>query len=640
MLKITHFIYSALSILLLLSGNITAQTTDYAAYIRDNYTKTEVMVPMRDGIKLFTSIYAPKDNTKSYPILLKRTPYSCSPYGTDQFPTTFQNMNLAESGYIFVFQDVRGKYMSEGDFVDVRPFLPKPVVAAPVKVEKKKKGNKDVPATAPITVDESTDTYDTADWLLANLNNDNGNVGVYGISYPGFYATMAILANHPAIKAVSPQAPVTDWFIGDDFHHNGAFFVMDAFSFYSGFGLPRPQPTTKGQPGFEGWNTPDNYDFYLKAGALRNYNERYLKGKVPFWNDLMAHPNYDAWWRARSPQPHLKEVQPAVMVVGGLFDAEDCYGAWQLYKTIEKQNKPTVSNRIVMGPWVHGGWARGAGDRLGHVKFDAKTSDYYAKEIEFPFFEYHLKGKGALNLNDATIFETGTNKWTNYSQWPPAEAKPTLFYLKSNGLLSNTAVEKEEVAPFDAFISDPSKPVPYTEDIHLRRTKEYMIDDQRFAARRPDVLTYSTPVLESDITMTGAVIANLLVSTTGTDADWVVKIIDVFPDTLSTVDNGLPMGGYQMLVRGEIMRGRYRNSFEFPEAFVPNQPTQVKFSLPDIAHTFQKGHRLMVQIQSSWFPLADRNPQQFVNIYECKDSDFIKATHKVFYGSSIEFMVK
>lgn len=612
----------------------TAQSPDNT-FVRDHYTKTEIMIPMRDGIKLFTSVYTPKDTTKKYPILLKRTPYSCSPYGADQYVGGFQNMHLAKEGYIFVFQDVRGRYMSEGEFVDVRPYQPKNNPAPPVAP--KKKGKKDTtPAPAPV-IDEATDTYDAVEWLLNNLPNDNGNVGVYGISYPGFYSTMAILADHPAIKAVSPQAPVTDWFMGDDFHHNGAFFMMDAFSFYSGFGLPRPQPTTQGNPGFSEWNTPDNYDFYLKAGALRNFNEKYLHNKVPFWNELLQHPNYDDWWKARNPRPHLKNIRPAVMTVGGHFDAEDCFGAWNLYKAIEQQNRPDVSNRIVMGPWVHGGWARGKGDRLGNVTFNAATSEHYAKEIEFPFFEYYLKGKGSLPLSDATIFETGSNTWTSYPQWPPANTTSVKYYL---GAAGNLSTQPGNAFSFEEFVSDPAHPVPYTEDVHLRRTREYMTDDQRFAARRPDVLTYSTPVLTEDLTVTGPIMAELLVTTTGTDADWVVKVIDVFPDTLSTVENGTPMGGYQMLVRGEIMRGRYRNSFERPEAFTPNAVASVNFELPDVAHTFKKGHKLMIQVQSSWFPLADRNPQQFVNIYECTDADFIKASHRVMHGSAIRFLVK
>jgi len=581
-----------------------------ADYIRENFTKREVLIPMRDGVRLFTSIYTPKDLSRAYPILLKRTPYSCSPYGADAFPNSFQNMHLVRSGYIFVNQDVRGRYMSEGQFVDVRPFNPN------------KKTSSDI--------DEASDTYDTVDWLLKHAAGNNGRVGVYGISYPGFYATMTILARHPAIKAVSPQAPVTDWFIGDDFHHNGAFMLMDGFRFYSGFGKPRPEPTTKGSPGFSDWKTPDNYAFFLRVGALKNFNEKLLKGEIPFWNELMEHPDMDAWWQARNPRPHLKNVLPAVLTVGGLFDAEDCFGAWNVYKAIEKQSPPATSNRIVMGPWSHGGWSRGTGDKLGNVAFGQKTSPFYEEEIEFPFFEFYLKDQGVLDLPDAYVFETGSNRWTKHDAWPPALVQAISFYFEKNGLLSPDAPAPGYAS--DRYTSNPAKPVPYTEDVHLRRTREYMTDDQRFASRRPDVLVYETPVLEQALRLGGPVVADLWVSlddrglaASGNllDADFVVKLIDVFPDTLSGEENGVPLGGYQMLVRGEIFRGRYRNSFEKPEGFLPNTPTRVRFELPDVAHSFEPGHRMMIQVQSSWFPLADRNPQQFVNIYQASDSDFI-----------------
>jgi putative CocE/NonD family hydrolase len=582
------------------------------AYVRTHYTKREVMIPMRDGKQLFTSIYSPKDQTRTYPVIMRRTPYSCSPYGADSYPYSFQNMNLAKTGYIFVFQDVRGKYMSEGEFVDVRPF------------RTGSKGKTDV--------DEATDTYDTVDWLLKNVSNNNGRVGVMGISYPGFYATMAILAGHPAIKAVSPQAPVTDWFIGDDFHHNGAFMLMDGFSFYSGFGKPRPNPTTEGQPGFNAWNTPDNYDFYLNAGALRNFGTKYGMNQIPFWNELMSHPNYDAWWQARNPRPHLKNIKPAVMTVGGLFDAEDCWGAWNTYKSLETQNPASHSNRVVMGPWVHGGWARGTGEKLGNVHFGSATSPFYEKEIEFKFFEYYLKDQGTMDLPEAYVFETGSNQWKTYESWPPKGATQQKFYFHDKGKLSTQSPSGN--AGFDQYISDPAKPVPYTEDVHLRRTREYMTDDQRFAARRPDVLVYETEVLQQPITVTGTVIADLWTSLSTTDADFVVKLIDVFPDTMKAENKNVPLGGYQMLVRGEIFRGRYRESFESPKAFEPNRVTQVKFELPDVSHTFLPGHQLMIQVQSSWFPLADRNPQQFVNIYEARDEDFVPCTIQMHHSAT------
>ena len=591
-----------------------AQSNPDADFIRQNYTKREVLIPMRDGARLFTAIYTPKDRSETYPMMLRRTPYSCGPYGAGQYPSSFQNMNLVQSGYIFVFQDVRGKYMSEGQFVDVRPFNP----------------NKKTPQD----IDEASDTYDTVEWLLRNAENNNGRVGVLGISYPGFYATMSLLADHPAIKAVSPQAPVTDWFMGDDFHHNGAFMLMDAFSFYSGFGKKRPDLTTKGQPGFNDWKTSDNYQFYLQAGALSNFGKRYGMDSIPFWNDLMAHPDNDTFWQARNPRPHLKNVMPAVMTVGGLFDAEDCWGAWNVYKAIEKQNPRSHPNHVVMGPWVHGGWARGTGEKLGNVKFGSQTSEYYQRNVEYRFFEHYLKDRGEHGLPDALVFETGSNRWHEHTQWPPANVAFKSYYLLPGGNLGNekpsTAVGKAGLA-FDEYMSDPSKPVPYTKDVHLRRTREYMTEDQRFASRRPDVLVYQTEVLTDSLRLAGPITADLWVSTTGTDADFVVKLIDVFPDTLKGEENGIPMGGYQMLVRGEVMRGRYRNSFEKPEAFVSGSVTKVSFELPDVSHLFKPGHRLMIQIQSSWFPLVDRNPQQFVDVYKCTDADFIKAYHRVWH---------
>jgi len=517
-------------------------------------------------------------------------------------------MDLARAGYIFVFQDVRGRYMSEGQFVDVRPYIP--------TSDPSPKGKKQT--------DEATDTYDTVDWLLKFATGNNGRVGVMGISYPGFYSTMAILADHPAIKAVSPQAPVTDWFIGDDFHHNGAFFMMDGFAFYSGFGKPRPEPTTSGQPGFSDWKTPDNYDFFLRAGALRNLTEKFGMKDIPFWNELMEHPDYDAWWQARNPRPHLKNVKPAVMTVGGLFDAEDCWGAWNVYKSVEKQNSSAISNRVVMGPWVHGGWARGAGDRLGAVTFGSRTSEFYQKEIEFRFFEYYLKDSGKMDLPEAYVFETGSNKWSTYDAWPPKDARPVKYYFGAQGRLSAAPPPNESRTPqTDRYTSDPANPVPYADGVHLRRTNEYMIDDQRFASRRPDVLTYQTEPLSSSVTVTGPVIADLWTTLSTSDADFVVKLVDVFPDTLQGRENGIPMGGYQMLVRGEIFRGRYRDSFGQPRAFTPGTAANVKFELPDVSHTFLPGHKIMIQVQSSWFPLVDRNPQQFIDIYKAKDEDFV-----------------
>ncbi len=597
---------------------VFAQAVDSdSVYIRNNYTKKEVYITVRDGIRLFTSIYAPKDMSKKYPIMLTRTPYTVAPYGENTFRTTIQNPTMLRDGYIFVFQDVRGRWMSEGDFEDIRPMNPN------------KKTNKDI--------DESTDTYDTIDWLIKNTSNNNGNVGVRGISYPGFYATAAAVDAHPALKAVSPQAPVTDWFIGDDFHHGGALFLLDGFSFYTNFGRPRPKPIQPKDIKPVVITYPDNYDFFLKMGALPNFKKKYTGDSLKFWNDLMAHPNLDDFWKARSIRQYLKNTKPAMLTVGGLFDAEDCFGAWRTYEALEKQNTPSVSNRIVMGPWFHGAWGgRSEGKSLGNIPFGSPTSQYFQENIESKFFAFHLKGEGKDDLPEATVFETGTNKWTNYAQWPPKSTTPQKLYLRDNARLNFTppSVSKDYRRSFTDWVSDPARPVPYTEDVHEDRTREYMLDDQRFAARRPDVLVFQTDVLTEDMTIAGPIDAFLQFATTGTDADMIVKVIDVMPDDEPQWEGAkVPMGGFQMLVRGEILRGRYRNSFEKPEAFVPNKITDVKMQLPDINHTFKKGHRLMVQIQSSWFPLVDRNPQKFVDIYQASDSDFQKATHRLYHDA-------
>ena len=610
-----------LSIICLYSFLSFAQNADSSWFV-NNYTKKEIYISMRDGIKLFTSFYIPKDNTEKHPFLITRTPYSCAPYGEDKFITLWNSykMAYAKENYIFVTQDVRGRYMSEGLFEDVRPFI------------KNKKGKE---------IDEASDTYDAVEWMIKNIANNNGNAGVMGTSYPGFYSTEAALSGHPAIKAVSPQAPVTDWFIGDDFHHNGAFFMMDAFSFYPRFGKPHPKPTQNYGSGF---TTPikDNYKFYLQAGALKNLAGM-IGDSIKFFHQMYEHPNYDAWWQARNARAGLYNVKPAMLWVGGVFDAEDCWGAWNSYKATEKQS-PQTNNKIVMGPWYHGQWSR-EGSFLGNVRFESNTSDYFQKNLEIPFFQYYLKGKGSVKeIAEATIFFTGENKWKTFDKWPSASVENKKLFIAGNETLRFD--EQVNINPsFYEYISDPAKPVPYTEDVHDDRTMEYMTDDQRFASRRTDVLTFTMDELKEDLTLAGPVIANLLTGISTTDADFVVKLIDVFPDDFVYSDNikgngsGYPMGGYQMLVRGEIMRGKFRNSFSIPEAFIPNKTTAVKFELPDVAHTFKKGHKLMIQIQSTWFPLADRNPQKFMNIYKADNSDFKKATIKIYAGANGTYFI-
>jgi len=599
-----------------------AQNADSTWFV-NNYIKKEVTIPMRDGIKLFASVYLPKDNSEKHPILMERTPYSCAPYGKEYRAFWVNHLiKYCRKGYIMVIEDVRGRWMSEGVYKDVRPFV------------FNKKTKKDI--------DEASDTYDTIDWMVKNLENNNGKVGVFGISYPGFYSTMASLSGHPALKAVSPEAPVTDWFVGDDFHHNGAFFQMDAFAFYKefGFGMPHPKPTPFPAPTY---NPPihDSYLFYLKEG-LPGLTK--LAGdSLVFWNQMMNHPNRDTFWMARNARVGIKDVKPAMLVVGGIFDAEDCFGAWNVYKAIDQQS-PATNNRLVMGPWYHEQWRNNDGTHLGNVPWGSNTSEYYANNIEIPFFDYYLRGVGSVDsISKATVFFTGENKWHQLKQWPPADIQPTAIYLKDKGKLSFTT-DNTDKPTFDTYISDPAKPVPYTQDVHYNRTRNYMTDDQRFASRRTDVLTFETDTLTSDLTLAGPVVADLMVSLSNTDADFVVKVIDVFPDNGSYNDVDIyaetdpilkyPMGGYQMLVRAEIMRGRYRNSYSNPEAFVPGKPTQVKYTMPDVAHTFKKGHRLMIQVQSSWFPLVDRNPQQFIDIYHAKEEDFIKETINVYHNQS------
>jgi len=580
--------------------------------VKAHYTKSEHLIPMRDGVKLFTAVYAPKDTSQRYPIMLNRTPYSIAPYGLDDYRAPLgPSIQMAKDGYIFVYQDVRGRFMSEGEFIDARPYNPD--------------------KNGPSEIDESSDAYDTIEWLLKNVPNNNGRVGMWGISYPGFYTSMGMIRAHPALKAASPQAPIGDWFIGDDWHHHGAFFLVDAFNFYSTVGQPRPKPTTARPPGFD-HGTPDGYRFFLDMGPLPNANKKYFKGEIAFWNKMMKHGTYDDFWKARNVMQHLKNIAPAVMVVGGWFDAEDLYGTLQTYQATERQS-PRTYNILVMGPWFHGGWARGDGEMLGNIQFGSKTASYYRENIEYAFFNYYLKGKGELRLPEASAFMTGANEWKSYDRWPPESVQEKALYFHSGGKLSFDPPQTGGEA-FDEYLSDPSKPVPYVPEITNRRgIVTYMVEDQRFAAMRPDVLVYESEPLTEDITIAGPITANIFFSTTGTDADVVVKLIDVYPN--DAPDNHpnpreVRMGGYQMLVRGDCLRAKFRNSYEKPEPMVPNRPTKVSFVLQDIHHRFLKGHRIMVQVQSSWFPLVDRNPQKFVDIYNATEADFQKAMHRVY----------
>ncbi|MCF4101316.1 CocE/NonD family hydrolase [Gillisia sp. M10.2A] len=598
----------------LLSFPVLAQP-DAEYKVEEHYNKQEVDITMRDGIKLHTTIYSPKDTSKKYPILLQRTPYSSAPYGEGQFRSKIgPNEFLMQEGNIIVYQDVRGRWMSEGTYDNMRAYIPK------------KKGKQ---------IDEASDTYDSIDWLVKNLKNNNGRVGTWGISYPGYYALYSLLDAHPALKAASPQAGIGDFFF-DDFHHNGAY-LLSYWRATAVFGYEKDKPTTEPWYEFPELGTQDQYQFFLDNGPLTNLDKYYKEDNV-FWQQLKDHSSYDEFWKPRGLIQHLENIKPAVMIVGGLFDAEDLYGPFESYKNIEKRSNNY--NTMVFGPWSHGDWARTKERQaIGNVYFGDNISRNYQKDIETKFFNHFLKGSGSKDsgLPEAYVYDTGKHEWNNYTEWPPKNAESKTLFLGEDQKLSDSASNVELT-----FISDPKKPVPYSEDIKMVFTpRKYMTDDQRFAARRPDVLVFETPVLEEDMSLVGAIEAHLKVATTGTDADWVVKVIDVYPpdaeDTEETQEY-LKMSNYHMMVRSEVMRGRFRNSFENPEAFVPSEKTEVNFDLQDVNHTFKKGHKLQIQVQSTWFPLIDLNPQTFVpNIFKAKKEDFKKQTHTVYGDSFIKF---
>jgi putative CocE/NonD family hydrolase len=590
-------------------------------YTRAHYTKFDYRIPMRDGVKLFTSVYVPKDVAQKYPILMQRTPYSVAPYGIDNYRPTLGPSDLfTKEGFIFVYQDVRGRYLSEGTFVDV------PVHKTHF--------------TGPKDSDESTDTWDTIDWLVKNVPNNNGRAGIWGISYPGFYAAYSLIGSHPALKAASPQAPMGDVGNGDDAYHNGAFYLAANFGFYTGFKPRGPEPERPARSVPFDYGTSDQYDFYLRMGPLANANEKYLKNENSYWNDLLQHDTYDEYWQTRAQSPHMKNTTPAVMFVGGWFDAEDLSGPLKLFRAV-KATGPQAPETLVMGPWLHGGWSRGDGDKLGNLNFASQTGLFYREHIEFPFFMQNLKGKGDglkasadAAVPEAYVFETGTDRWTRFESWPPRNAVETALYLDAQGRLSWNA---PKTTGFDEYVSDPDRPVPVIGEIGQGMPGDYMTYDQRFASQRPDVLVYQTDPLDRDVTIAGPVNPTLHVSTTGTDSDFVVKLIDVYPADYpdpSPNPKGIHMGGYQQMVRGEPIRGKFRNSFSKPEPFIPGKPAKIEYVMPDVCHTFRPGHRIMVQIQSSWFPLTDRNPQQFMNIPQAKAADFHKATERVYRGGA------
>jgi len=598
-----------LALLLLSCATSALGASTNTAWLSELYTKYEHRIPMRDGIRLFTRVYLPKDDSEPWPILLTRTPYALKPYGADNFSDpagTFQS--LARDKFILVSQDVRGRYGSEGTYVHMRPFQPN-------------KGPRDF--------DESSDAYDTIDWLVKNLPNNNGKVGLFGISYPGFYTSMGMIDSHPALKAASPQAPIADWFIGDDLHHNGAFLLSQNFNFFFVFAQRLDDPLRENTRPFP-FGTPDGYDFFLRMGPLQNSETQFLKGRAPEWKEFLEHPNYDAYWQARNIRPHLKNVRCAVMTVGGWFDGEDLFGPLETYRSTEQLN-PGITNVLVMGPWAHGAWSRADGDKLGDVNFRSKTAEFYRDKIELPFFRRFLKGDTNYTPSEAHVFETGTHQWRRYPTWPPRATTPRNLYLRTGGKLSFDP-PPENTDAFDEYVSDPAKPVPFTLEVTTDYPRSYPVHDQRFAASRTDVVVYETDPLEEDVTIAGPLKSQLHVSTTGTDSDWVVKLIDVYaPDFPDPEPNPahLRMGGYQQLVRGDVFRGRFRNSFEKPEPFTPGAIARIEMNLPDVLHTFRRGHRIMIQVQSSWFPLIDRNPQTFVNIATAKAEDFQKATQRI-----------
>jgi putative CocE/NonD family hydrolase len=595
--------------------------------VRARYTKYEYRVPMRDGVRLFAAVYVPKDASQKYPFLLTRTPYSVAPYGVDNYRTSLgPSESFEREGFIFVYQDARGRYMSEGEFLQVRPFRPD------------KRGPKDV--------DESTDTYDTIEWLLKNVGNNNGRVGMVGISQPGFHVAASIIDSHPALKAASPQAPTADYYMGDDVYHNGAFMLAANFDFYSSF-VPRgdgPGPPRQRVPFDPG--TPDAYEFYLNMGPLASANERLLGGAARYWQEIIDHTTYDDFWKQRSLWRFMNNVRCAVLNVGGWFDAEDPLGPLRVYHAVEEKNAGTV-NMLVMGPWRHGGWARDEGGRLGNLNFAVRTGEFFREQIQFPFFMHYLKDKPA-DLPEAFMFMTGMNEWRREPVWPPKNAKPLTLYFGAGGSLGADAPAADAQAAFDEYVSDPNRPVPFLAYVVGGMTADYITEDQRFASERPDVLTYETPPLDEDLVIAGPVKVTLNVSTTGTDSDFVVKLVDVYPgdypqpaapEGQRPPPNYTRMGGYQQLVRGEPFRGKFREGFERPVAFLPGKPARIEFEMPDVYHAFRRGHRVMVQVQSSWFPLVDRNPQKFMEIPKAQASDFQKATERVYRSRALNSSV-
>jgi len=592
------------------------QHTPAQSQTEDKYNRREVMITMRDGVKLHTVIFTPKNQTEALPFLIERTPY-----GVNDYPSPEKNgyvKDMADDGYIFVYQDIRGRYLSEGKF----------------EMQRFTRNKKD--ATA---IDESTDTYDTIDWLLKNVANNNGKAGMYGISYDGWTTVMGAIDPHPALVAVSEQATPADMFLGDDFHHNGAFRLS------YGFEYAFMEEATKTDSLFP-FDKYDTYEWYLKLGPLSNVNKKYFFNKLPSWNDFVNHPNYDTFWQKQSLSYRLDSPRVYTMNVAGWWDQEDFYGPQKAYEVWEKKDGHH-KNYIVIGPWNHGGWAGGPGKKLGNINFDSSTGETFRKNIQARWFSYYLKGKGEGNFAEAITFQTGSNTWKTYDNWPPKEAVKKNIYFREDGKLSFEKPASNNTDAFDSYISDPAHPVPYrtrpVEETYSPGSRWYtwLTEDQRFVHNRPDVLSWETETLEEDVTVTGTITAKLFAATTGSDADWIVKLIDVYPEKYP---DDPKMGGYQFMVANDVFRGRFRNSFEKPEPITPNKVEEYTIDLHSLNHVFKKGHKIMVQLQSTWFPIIDRNPQKYVpNIFEAKESDFQKATQKIYrsamYPSHIELSV-
>jgi len=609
---------------------------------REHYDKAAYMVPMRDGVRLYTIVYTPRDTSRDYPVMLFRTPYSIRPYEPDQYRRPLgPTEQFDRDGYIFVFQDARGTYRSEGAFQVIKPL--------------------NGPDAGPSDADESTDNWDTIEWVLNNIPGHNGRVGQWGISYPGWQTVMGMVGAHPALAASSPQASPSDMFIGDDWHHNGAFRLMYAFGWLSRNARRRDEPTEARAGAFD-YGTPWGYDFFLDIGPVANINELFFHDDVPAWNEFMEHGTYDEYWQRQNALLSLDDITHPVLNVAGWFDAEDFYGPTSIYYTLEEQN-PVNQSTLVVGPWLHGGWRSMSGESLGCIDFGTATSETFQEEVQHSFFSHYLRDEGQWAATEAVVFETGANEWRRFEQWPPPGVRRRELYFGPAGALSwdapsssssgsggaatasttggSTAMRADAIsqsadAPFDSYISDPDRPVPFSAEYRTSQGHLWMIEDQRFAATRPDVLVYESEVLTEDVTIAGPIIATLYASTSGTDSDFIVKLIDVYPgDTPNNPDCPVPMGDFQMLLAGEVFRARFRNSYENPEPMVPGEPTRIEFDLRDRFHTFKAGHRIMVQVQSSWFPVIDRNPQTFVDIYNATEDDFQAATQRVYRSAEL-----